>query len=244
MRTHPGPTSRPVWGSVGAKETASDRPVATDLRPAHEGTGDMTNDASDGATLAAAGTHLDLPLVEASEGNNGYDISKLLKETGNVTLDSGFVNTASCSSADDVHRRGRRDPPVPGLPHRAARPAEHVPRGRLPPHLRRAARVPASSRTSTPGFAGTPSSTRISGASSRASPGTPTRCRCSPPPSRRCRPSTRTASTRSTRSRSRSPRSGSSRSSRRSPRTRTRRRWGSRSSTRTTRSRSPRTSSG
>ncbi len=59
----------------------------------------MTNDASDGATLAAAGTHLDLPLVEASEGNNGYDISKLLKETGNVTLDSGFVNTASCSSA-------------------------------------------------------------------------------------------------------------------------------------------------
>jgi citrate synthase len=60
---------------------------------------DMSNDAARGATLAAAGKHLDLPLVEASEGNNGYDISALLKETGNVTLDSGFVNTASCSSA-------------------------------------------------------------------------------------------------------------------------------------------------
>ena len=59
----------------------------------------MSNDAARGATLAAAGKHLDLPLVEASEGNNGYDISALLKETGNVTLDSGFVNTASCSSA-------------------------------------------------------------------------------------------------------------------------------------------------
>ncbi len=58
----------------------------------------MTNDASDGATLAAAGKQLDLPLVQATEGNDGYDISALLKETGNVTLDQGFVNTASCAS--------------------------------------------------------------------------------------------------------------------------------------------------
>jgi citrate synthase len=54
---------------------------------------------TDGATLDAAGTQLDLPLVEATEGNSGYDISTLLKETGNVTLDAGFVNTASCTSA-------------------------------------------------------------------------------------------------------------------------------------------------
>ena len=56
-------------------------------------------DATAGATLTAGGKTLDLPLVKAAEGNNGYDVSKLLKETGNVTLDSGFVNTASCSSA-------------------------------------------------------------------------------------------------------------------------------------------------
>jgi citrate synthase len=54
---------------------------------------------TDGATLNAAGKQLDLPLVEATEGNSGYDISPLLKETGNVTLDAGFVNTASCTSA-------------------------------------------------------------------------------------------------------------------------------------------------
>jgi citrate synthase len=54
---------------------------------------------TDGATLTAAGKQLDLPLVQAAEGNNGYDISALLKETGNVTLDAGFVNTASCTSA-------------------------------------------------------------------------------------------------------------------------------------------------
>jgi citrate synthase len=56
-------------------------------------------DMTDGATLSASGKQLDLSLVEATEGNNGYDISALLKETGNVTLDSGFTNTASCTSA-------------------------------------------------------------------------------------------------------------------------------------------------
>ncbi|MGB7820329.1 MAG: citrate synthase [Ornithinibacter sp.] len=54
---------------------------------------------TDGATLSAAGQQLDLSLAKATEGNNGYDISALLKETGNVTLDSGFTNTASCTSA-------------------------------------------------------------------------------------------------------------------------------------------------
>ncbi|MGL5929964.1 MAG: citrate synthase, partial [Dermatophilaceae bacterium] len=54
---------------------------------------------ADGAILTAAGKQLDLSLATATEGNGGYDISALLKETGNVTLDSGFVNTASCTSA-------------------------------------------------------------------------------------------------------------------------------------------------
>src|SRR6476620_9128853 len=59
----------------------------------------MSNDGSTGATLKAGTTELDLPLVKAAEGNDGYDISKLMKETGNTTLDIGFVNTASCNSA-------------------------------------------------------------------------------------------------------------------------------------------------
>ena len=59
----------------------------------------MSNDGSTGATLKAGDTEIALPLVKAAEGNNGYDISKLMKETGNTTLDIGFVNTASCNSA-------------------------------------------------------------------------------------------------------------------------------------------------
>ena len=43
----------------------------------------------------------DLPLtrVSATVGNDGFDISSLLKSTDAVTLDSGFTNTASCKSA-------------------------------------------------------------------------------------------------------------------------------------------------
>jgi citrate synthase len=37
--------------------------------------------------------------VPATVGASGLDISKLLKETGHVTLDHGFMNTAACSSS-------------------------------------------------------------------------------------------------------------------------------------------------
>ncbi|MEV4708007.1 citrate synthase [Actinoplanes sp. NPDC049316] len=45
------------------------------------------------------GGQLSLPVREAVEGPGGIEISALLKETGYVTLDQGFVNTASCASA-------------------------------------------------------------------------------------------------------------------------------------------------
>ena len=45
------------------------------------------------------GGTLDLPFIDSSEGENGLGISSLLSATGNVTLEPGFVNTASCTSA-------------------------------------------------------------------------------------------------------------------------------------------------
>lgn len=41
------------------------------------------------------------PLAElvASEGGSGYDIGMMLKESGHVAYDPGFINTASCRSA-------------------------------------------------------------------------------------------------------------------------------------------------
>ena len=44
------------------------------------------------------GGELKLPVKGATEGSAGIEVTKLLSATGLVTLDPGFVNTASCSS--------------------------------------------------------------------------------------------------------------------------------------------------
>ncbi len=60
----------------------------------------MTDQPSDhGMTLRYEGGELELPVVPATDGQSGVDVSKLLRTTDHVTLDVGFVNTASCSSA-------------------------------------------------------------------------------------------------------------------------------------------------
>jgi len=63
--------------------------------------------------LDYANGQLSLPPRNASEGPSGLDISKLLKETGHVTLDVGFVNTASCTSEitfiDEIGRASCRE---------------------------------------------------------------------------------------------------------------------------------------
>ncbi|WP_353648668.1 citrate synthase [Nakamurella sp. A5-74] len=52
-----------------------------------------------GATLNYQDKSLDLKLVPATEGASGVEISKLLSSTGVVTLDPGFTNTGSTTSA-------------------------------------------------------------------------------------------------------------------------------------------------
>ena len=49
--------------------------------------------------LNHTGGELPLELTPASEGPAGIGIGKLLSQTGHVTLDQGFVNTAACASA-------------------------------------------------------------------------------------------------------------------------------------------------
>ncbi|MBW2195860.1 MAG: citrate (Si)-synthase, partial [Deltaproteobacteria bacterium] len=50
------------------------------------------------AKLTVGGKTYKLPVITGSEGERAIDISKLRKETGLVTLDPGFVNTANCRS--------------------------------------------------------------------------------------------------------------------------------------------------
>ena len=51
------------------------------------------------ATITHGDKSLELPFVEATQGNNGFDISKLMATTGDTTFDIGFANTAVCKSA-------------------------------------------------------------------------------------------------------------------------------------------------
>ena len=54
---------------------------------------------SDKVVLNAGGKSVDLPVLKPTLGNDCVDISKLTKETGLFTYDSGFTATASCKSA-------------------------------------------------------------------------------------------------------------------------------------------------
>jgi citrate synthase len=53
----------------------------------------------DGYSLSGPAGTLPMPIRPATDGAPGLDASKLLATLGHVTLDVGFVNTASCTSA-------------------------------------------------------------------------------------------------------------------------------------------------
>ncbi|WP_298573565.1 citrate synthase [uncultured Luteimonas sp.] len=54
---------------------------------------------SDKVVLNTGGKSVDLPVLKPTLGNDCVDVSKLTRETGLFTYDSGFTATASCKSA-------------------------------------------------------------------------------------------------------------------------------------------------
>ncbi len=53
----------------------------------------------DSAKLNVDGKEFEFPLVEGTEKERGMDITSLRSKTGLITLDTGYMNTGSCSSA-------------------------------------------------------------------------------------------------------------------------------------------------
>jgi citrate synthase len=51
------------------------------------------------ATLTIDGKSHILPIITGTEGDKAIDISRLLQDTGYMTLDTGYKNTGSCTSA-------------------------------------------------------------------------------------------------------------------------------------------------
>ncbi|HEX6360074.1 citrate synthase [Actinophytocola sp.] len=60
--------------------------------------GQNTEGAAGSVALRYPGGEYEMTVARAAEGSDGINVSKLLATTGMVTLDPGFVNTASCSS--------------------------------------------------------------------------------------------------------------------------------------------------
>ncbi len=56
-------------------------------------------DVENKATLTLDGVKYELPIVVGSENEFAIDISELRSKTGLITLDPGYVNTGSCTSA-------------------------------------------------------------------------------------------------------------------------------------------------
>ena len=54
---------------------------------------------SDHITFTYEGKEIKLPLLVGSEGERAIDISSLRQQTGLITLDTGYANTGSCTSA-------------------------------------------------------------------------------------------------------------------------------------------------
>ncbi len=79
-----------------------------------------------------------LPILRATDGTSSIDVSTLTRQTGYTALDYGFVNTAATKSAI-TFIDGDQDSPLSRVPDRPACEELDLPRGRLAPHLRRAA---------------------------------------------------------------------------------------------------------
>jgi len=94
---------------------------------------------SEHAKLEIDGKIYQLPIVVGTEDEHAVDISKLRQESGYITLDDGYSNTGSCSSAItfiDGRERRERGPALSRHSHRGTRREIHLHRERLFAHLR------------------------------------------------------------------------------------------------------------
>lgn len=62
-------------------------------------TNSASSQAAPTATLSIGDKSLTMPIVVGTENDRGIDISKLLKDTGHITLDEGYANTGATTSA-------------------------------------------------------------------------------------------------------------------------------------------------
>ena len=107
---------------------------------------------TDTIKLVYGNKEYELPIVEGAEGEKAVDISQLRATTGLITLDPGYANTGSCTSAITFMNGEKgilkyRGIPVEELAEKATfkETVYLLINGRLPAHFR--SRTPPSLRT-------------------------------------------------------------------------------------------------
>src|SRR6478609_9309212 len=74
--------------------------VETVRQPRRRGTTSVRDDVSDNSVVVRYGDgEYTYPVIDSTVGDKGFDIGKLRAQTGLVTLDSGYGNTAAYKSA-------------------------------------------------------------------------------------------------------------------------------------------------
>ena len=91
------------------------------------------------ATLSFAGRDFGFPVVPATTGSIGLDISKFRAESGVCNVRPGVCEHCVDEVEPDVHQRRRGSAAPPRLPDRGPRRALHLPRGDVPLAVRQPA---------------------------------------------------------------------------------------------------------
>ncbi len=96
--THENATKQ-ATAHASAPEPHQAAPAAPPSPNGVQGTPAPPDSDGPGGRISYQDTSLELKLIKATEGSDGLEISKLLATTGVITLDPGFTNTGSTTSA-------------------------------------------------------------------------------------------------------------------------------------------------
>lgn len=92
----------PLFGKSSINQKMNPERSDDNVMPGQLGDGESFMEmiqTTESVTLTYGGNAYELPIIEGTEGERAIDIAALRRDTGLITLDPGYANTGSCTSA-------------------------------------------------------------------------------------------------------------------------------------------------